>query len=110
MQANRSTTNSLIGRNSPLDRVRSRARSSVGQPATPGVGRASNRTGTKHGSQLTEHPGASSAFTNRGTALAEILAKEIDFIDSDEFRLPGAEASIYGLDEVEHPTCPGTAR
>jgi len=68
------------------------------------VGRASNRTGTKRTDRSSRStPELRPLSRTEERALAEILAKEIDFIDSDEFRLPGAEASIYGLDEVERP-------
>ncbi len=35
--------------------------------------------------------------------LKELLAKPIDYIDSDVFRQPEAERYVYGLDDVERP-------
>ena len=93
-------TNSLIGRNSPLDRVRSRARTAIGKTpirTTKGVvtrsrsGRVSRNADSRPLSRREER------------VLNEVLARTIDYIDSDVFRQPDAESYVYGLDEVERP-------
>ncbi len=68
---------SLFGSNSPIDRVRQRRRPAV---------RSRNRAGTLHKAGLSPQDEA---------LLAEIMAEPMDFMDSPEFRKPGAEANIY---------------
>lgn len=94
MQPNRNTP-SLIGRDSPLARVRSRARAAV---AAASPTRTTKKT--RRRSDATE-PRPLSRCEER--LLKELLAKPIDYIDSEVFRQPDAEAYVYGLDEVERP-------
>ena len=92
-------TISLIGRNSPLERARSRARTSgpglTSPRGKPSDGtRAGRRSATKDLRQLSrreEH------------FLGRLLEKEIDFTDAPIFQQEDAERTIFGLDEVERP-------
>ncbi|HRP63297.1 MAG TPA: sigma-70 family RNA polymerase sigma factor [Phycisphaerales bacterium] len=83
----------MIGDNSPLDRLRQRqrvvARDENGTTKRP-VGRKARR-----------RPGLSS---DEERTLRAILSEPMDYIDSEEFRRPGAEARIYDeAPEVEKP-------
>lgn len=80
----------VIGSGSPLDRVR-RRRTGFEGPTPTQTTSTGGRTGT----------GMSSADER---LLAELLAKPMDYIDSDVFRQPGAENLIYDEpDDVERP-------
>jgi len=82
--------NSLIGHDSPLDRLRSRTRETVSKPG-----------GSK---SARKNRGALKPLSDREeTLLSEILAKPMDYIDSDEFRRKRAEQTIYALEEVQRP-------
>lgn len=91
-------TNTLIGRNSPLDRVKSRARTAVGST----TGRSSNGLGARS-SRTSRGKEIRPLSRREERTLTEVLAKVIDYIDSEVFREANAEGHIYGLDEVERP-------
>ena len=96
-QSNPSTT-----RNSPLDRVRSRSRSSVGpvasgQKPSPDTTRVGRRKPRGNGEELRR------LSRREESLLARILEKEIDYINAELFHEEDAEAEIFGLDEVERP-------
>ncbi|MFM2124095.1 MAG: polymerase sigma factor SigA [Acidobacteriota bacterium] len=68
---------SLFGSNSPIDRVKQRRRPAVRDRVRQGVAPRSGLTAQDE------------------ALLAEIMAEPMDFMDSPEFRKPGAEATIY---------------
>ena len=91
---------SIIGRESPLARVRSRARAAV----AAATGGASRRTGGRR----RHDAGEPRPLSRREEAtLKALLAKPIDYIDSEVFRQPDAETYVYGLDEVERQDTSG---
>ncbi len=98
MPANRQT-NSLVGRNSPLDRVRSRARTAITQTPTR-VTKSNSRSRSGRGSR---RPEARPLSRREERTLNEVLDRVIDYIDSEVFVQPDAESHIYGLDEVDRP-------
>ena len=70
---------SLFGSNSPIDRVHQRRRPAV-----------------RERSRATAARGTHAALSAEDEALlAEVMAEPMDFMDSPEFRKPGAEAAIY---------------
>lgn len=73
-------TQTMIGKNSPMDRVRQRQRLSLRPSRAKGKASTTGRTGL-------------SAEEER--LVRSILAEPMDFIDSDEFYREGAEARIY---------------
>lgn len=78
----------MVARNSPLDLLRKRHRAVVRAPSQ-------TSTGTRDRSSLT---------ADDESLLKEILAEEMDFIDSPEFAKPDAEQRIYQeLPEVQKP-------
>ena len=95
--------NSLIGQDSPLERVRTRARTAVGQLGT------ARKSTTNGGSRPKKSRGTRKTGDLRPLSrreerkLTAVLAKTIDYIDSEVFREAGAERDVYGLDEVERP-------
>ena len=94
-------TNSLIGRNSPLDRVRSRARTAVGQTTI-----RTNKKGTTTRSRSGRSPRTADSrplSRREERTLNEVLARPIDYIDSEVFEQPDAESYVYGLEEVDRP-------
>ena len=94
--------NSLIGQDSPLERVRTRARTAVGQIATTRKS-ATNGSRTRT-SRSSRRPGDLRPLSRREERkLTAVLAKTIDYTDSEVFREAHAERDIYGLDEVERP-------
>ena len=98
MPANRQT-NSLVGRNSPLDRVRSRARTAITQTPTR-VTKSNSRSRSGRGSR---RPDVRPLSRREERTLNEVLDRVIDYIDSEVFVQPDAESHIYGLDEVDRP-------
>jgi RNA polymerase primary sigma factor len=83
----------MIGNNSPLDRLRQRQRVRVRAGSTPG--RAGRGSGASSGTGL-------SAAEER--LLRNILANPIDYIDSEAFYKADAEAQIYDqAPEIEKP-------
>jgi RNA polymerase primary sigma factor len=82
----------MIGTNSPLDRVRQRQQLSPRKDS----GAAGKRRGkAKRLSGLSER---------EKRLLRQVLSEPIDYIDSDEFRKPGAESRIYAeAPEVQKP-------
>ena len=92
-------TKSLIGRNSPLDRARSRARASVS--ALPNA-RSKPLDGTRAGRRSAERK-LRPLSRREERFLGRLLEKEIDFTDANIFHQDDAEATIFGLDEVEKP-------
>ena len=93
-------TNSLIGQNSPLDRVRSRARTAVNQTPI----RTTKGVVTRSRDVRTTRKSDSRPLSRREErVLNEVLAGPMDYIDSDVFRRSDAEEYVYGLEEVERP-------
>ena len=85
------TGKSLVSRNSPLDLLRKRHRAVVRGPG-------SSPTAGSAGRDLTPLSAADELL------LKEILAEEMDYIDSPEFAKPDAERTIYQeLPEVQKP-------
>lgn len=95
----------LIGKNSPLDRLRQRERLTVreeeprnGNAGTPGDsrrGRAADKaTGAGGGSGGAAQQRARLS-TDEQRLVRQILAEPMDYIDSDEFYKPNAERRIY---------------
>ena len=76
----------MFSTDSPLNRIRLRARRQVASPSTTG----SPKTATP----------LSTLETHR---LAVILEEPMEFMDSNEFRRRGAEARIYGEEEIDRP-------
>ncbi|MCP3858045.1 MAG: sigma-70 family RNA polymerase sigma factor [Phycisphaeraceae bacterium] len=95
-------TNPSTSRNSPLDRVRARSRSSVGpvsgthKPASDAtrIGRRKSRGSGEELRRLSRR---------EESLLARVLEKEIDYINADIFHEADAETEIFGLDDVERP-------
>ena len=81
--------NSLIGNDSPLDRLRARTREAL--------------SGTDQSKTTKNQPAIKPLSDREERLLAEILAKPMDYIDSEEFRRKRAEKTIYDLDEVQKP-------
>ena len=86
----------LLGKDSPLQRARSRSRAGIEPPRDSASPRKRSR-------QHRVDPKARPLTRSQEKILGAVLAKEIDFIDSDAFYTEGAERQIYGLDEVERP-------
>jgi RNA polymerase primary sigma factor len=74
--------------------VRNRARAAVAAGPAPRTGGGRRRSDTTDLRPLSRREEA---------LLKELLAKPIDYIDSDVFRQPDAERYVYGLDDVERP-------
>jgi RNA polymerase sigma factor (sigma-70 family) len=96
--------NPSTSRNSPLDRVRTRSRSSVGPVsgspnAAADSGRINRRKarGSGSGEELRR------LSRREESLLARVLEKEIDYINADLFHEADAETEIFGLDDVERP-------
>ena len=96
--------NPSTSRNSPLDRVRTRSRSSVGpisggQNAAADPSRINRRKtrGSGSGEELRR------LSRREESLLARVLEKEIDYINADLFHEANAETEIFGLDDVERP-------
>ena len=70
---------SLFGSNSPIDRVKQRKRPALRERSRAASTRSTQARLTPEDERL----------------LAEIMAEPMDFMDSPEFRKPGAEATIY---------------
>ena len=92
-------TQSLIGRNSPLDRARSRARASVSPRPSA---RSKPGDGTRAGRRNTERE-LRKLSRREEHFLSRLLEKEIDFTDANVFHEEDAETTIFGLDEVDRP-------
>lgn len=93
-------SNPASTRNSPLDRVRSRSRSSVG----PVAGSAKpNADAQRLGRRKTRNEDLRRLSRREEALLGRILEKEIDYIDAEIFHQKDAEADIFDLDEVERP-------
>ncbi|MEE2896319.1 MAG: sigma-70 family RNA polymerase sigma factor [Planctomycetota bacterium] len=88
--------NAMIGRNSPLDRVRSRTRSGLGSSSVRPGGNGAAR-------KRTSRAGVRPLARREEIVLATILEKPVDYIDSEVFLRPDAEEHIYGLEEVDRP-------
>ena len=86
----------MIGRNSPLDRVRSRTRSGLGSSSVRPGGNGAAR-------KRTSRAGVRPLARREEIVLATILEKPVDYIDSEVFLRPDAEEHIYGLEEVDRP-------
>jgi RNA polymerase primary sigma factor len=74
----------MIGDNSPLDRLRQRQRGRAGPASPGGRGTAFDR----------KHRRLALSSEEERT-LRQVLSEPMDYIDSDEFRKPGAEKKIY---------------
>jgi RNA polymerase primary sigma factor len=92
-------TQSLIGRNSPLDRARTRARASVSSLPTS---RSKPSDGTRAGRRNSDRE-LRKLSRREEHFLSRLLEKEIDFTDANVFHEDGAETTIFGLDEVDRP-------
>src|SRR5262245_29081526 len=85
----------LIGKNSPLDRLRQRERLSVREQE---LGNSEAGNGSRR-SKTTSAAGAAQQrarlSTDEQRLVRQILAEPMDYIDSDEFYKPNAERRIY---------------
>src|SRR5262245_23671596 len=88
----------LIGKNSPLDRLRQRERLSVREDeprngsADSGSRRSGRGSGKASGAAALQRARLS---TDEQRLVREILSEPMDYIDSDEFYKPNAERRIY---------------
>jgi RNA polymerase primary sigma factor len=86
----------MIGNNSPLDRVRQR------QQLDPR--KQSGRTGARSGGRRTRSEKLAGLSADEKCLLRHVLSEPIDYIDSEEFRKPGAEQRIYrDVPDVQKP-------
>jgi RNA polymerase primary sigma factor len=90
----------MIGRNSPLDRVRSRARAAVS--ALPNS-RSKPSDGTRAGRRSSSERDLRKLSRREEHFLGRLLEKEIDFTDANAFHQDDAETTILGLEDVERP-------
>jgi len=85
------TTSAMIGKNSPLDRIRKRERLSLrSEPARSGGRKVAGRTGSDRG-----EPRRARLSIEEERLLRQILSEPMDYIDSKAFYVADAEERIY---------------